>query len=56
MDKTYISGGTFRTCPYEGCPEIVLFDNYGESFDRSKCPHHSECTDDSCPLCVHLKD
>lgn len=55
MDKTYISGGTLRTCPYTDDPEVITFNDYGEHFDRTQCPHHAECTDDSCPLCNHLK-
>ncbi len=57
-NKNYISGGTLRVCPYSGSPQIVTFfnDDTGKTFDRSQCPHHSECTDESCPLCNHLKD
>lgn len=57
MDKSYTAGGTMRKCPYTGSPEIVTFTRTisGVTFDRSKCPHHSECTDDSCPLCAHLE-
>lgn len=56
MDKGYISGGTLQLCPFTGEPAIVTFSDDGKSFDRSQCPHNSECSDESCPLCNHLRD
>lgn len=56
MDKKYISGGTMRTCPYSESVEIITFTDNGDSFDRSKCSYFSECTDENCPLCFHLKN
>lgn len=56
MDKHYTSGGTLHVCPYTASPVIVTFsqENGTKVFDRSECPHASECTDASCPLCHHL--
>lgn len=56
MDKKYISGGTFRLCPFSKENTIITFSEQGKTFDRSQCPYHSECTDESCPLCNYLKN
>lgn len=56
MDKKYISGGTFRLYPFSKENTIITFSEQGKTFDRSQCPYHSECTDESCPLCNYLKN
>lgn len=57
MERFYSSAGTLRTCPYSEDPAIIQFEQrIGEAkdFDRSQCPHASDCTVETCPLCSYL--